>query len=689
MFKRLISKLPEKYRDYFIFLGPGLLLAIAAAGESGIAEAVEIGAHFGFELIWVVILTIIFKFAFANGIARYTLATGETIFDGFRRLPGPSNWGSYLVMIIYFLEMFAFGGMLIYGGIFLDYLIPGIWPSWFVGALSAVVILVLLWKDSYERVEKVVIFLVLGLFIAIMYCLLEFTLPFDAIYEGFRPNIPEGSVIPIMAMMGAVGSGLNLLLYSTWLHEKMEFSAGKINYNRFLKSVNLDLCIAFIIVGIITFLYMTLGVSGFAVSYLGHGEAISIDSMISQILYVLAYIPYGVMIFLVSGYLIMFGATLSGMDGRARAISQIIASTTSTDAGEKVIYRVCLLVFTAVILTAMFLFDPVALVHHTAAFASVMFGILGFMIIYLDLKLPEYARGSRLWILVTGAGSIVFLYVAMILEESLLTFGLPLIERLLVIGFVIYAFSKTEMFQKFLDGRADYLDHVWAVVIFGAISIYGTYRGIPFDGLIINFRDTGPAIAGLLGGPLVGGLAGVIGGLYRYSSGGWTATACFAGTVAAGIIAGFYMRWVKGRLTYYHAIILGVIIESVHILVLLPLLTEGITFEQYAGVVVAAFPSMVVANTLGILLFVYILSDKGRELLYERFYAKFSAKISEDSMQEGVSDEEKKSYLMCRLKLPKIGADDKESTGLKDENKGELNELSPDDEPGDDFCGGR
>lgn len=657
MFARLIEKLPEKYRDYFIFLGPGLLLAIAAAGESGIAEAVEIGAHFGFELIWVVVLTIIFKFAFANGIARYTFATGETIFDGFRRLPGPSNWGSYLVMIIYFLEMFAFGGMLIYAGIFLDYFIPGIWPSWFIGVSSIVVILFLLWKDSYERVEKLVIFLVLGLFIAIIYCLFEFYLPYDAIIEGFKPDIPEGSVIAIMAMMGAVGSGLNLLLYSTWLHEKMEGTSEKINYKRFLKSVNLDLCIAFSIVGIITFLYMTLGVSGFAVSYLGHGEAITIDSMVSQVLYVLAYIPYGVIIFLLSGYLIMFGATLSGMDGRARAISHIIKSSTAVKSSEKVIYRVCLLLFTIVILTAMFLFDPVALVHHTAAFASVMFGILGFMIIYLDLKLPEYARGSRLWILITGAGSIVFLYVAMILESSILTFGLPLIERLLVIGFVIYAFSKTGMFQKFLDGRADYLDRIWAVAIFGAISIYGTYRGIPFDGLIINFRDTGPAIAGLLGGPLVGGLAGMIGGLYRYSSGGWTATACFAGTVAAGIIAGLYMRWTRGRLTYYHAIILGIIIESVHILVILPLLTEGITFEQYVGVVVSAFPSMVVANTVGLLIFVYILSDQGRELLYERFYEKYSGRIRDSPAEDKISSEEKRSYLMCKLNFFKSGAE--------------------------------
>jgi hypothetical protein len=176
-----------------------------------------------------------------------------------------------------------------------------------------------------------------------------------------------------------------------------------------------------------------------------------------------------------------------------------------------------------------------------------------------------------------------------------------------------------------------------------------------------------------LGGPLVGGLAGVIGGLYRYSSGGWTATACFAGTVAAGIIAGFYMKWVKGRLTYYHAIILGIIIESVHILVILPLVTEGITFESYVGVVVAAFPSMVVANTVGLLIFVYILSDQGRELLYERFYERYSGTVRDDPADGGISSEDKRSYLMCKLNYFRRGAEKGNRSELQNGDKEGVN----------------
>ncbi len=85
MLPKISDYIPDNISDKLKFIGPGLLLAIAAAGESGISEAVEIGAHYHFELIWVIALTLIFKFAFTNGIARYTLSTGETIFEGLKK----------------------------------------------------------------------------------------------------------------------------------------------------------------------------------------------------------------------------------------------------------------------------------------------------------------------------------------------------------------------------------------------------------------------------------------------------------------------------------------------------------------------------------------------------------------------------------------------------------------------------
>ncbi|MDD2470776.1 MAG: Nramp family divalent metal transporter, partial [Methanocorpusculum sp.] len=121
----LLVRFRRWFRNNFVFFGPGLLLAITAAGEAGVTEAIEIGAHYGLALTWVVIITLVFKYAFTNGIARYTLATHQTIFDALNTLPGPKHWGSYLIIFSYLVEMFAIGAMLMFCATFLDYLLPG------------------------------------------------------------------------------------------------------------------------------------------------------------------------------------------------------------------------------------------------------------------------------------------------------------------------------------------------------------------------------------------------------------------------------------------------------------------------------------------------------------------------------------------------------------------------------------
>ncbi|WP_421909286.1 LytS/YhcK type 5TM receptor domain-containing protein [Methanolacinia petrolearia] len=254
------------------------------------------------------------------------------------------------------------------------------------------------------------------------------------------------------------------------------------------------------------------------------------------------------------------------------------------------------------------------LLRHSAAIASIIFAAFGFVIIYLDRKLPKYSRGSRLWLTVMGVGCFVFLYIALTLENAILKFGLPLVERILFIAFVFYILSKTELFTKLTEGRADLLDKIWTIAIFGAISIYGTYRGIEYGGLIVNFRDLGPMIAGLLGGPVVGVFAGIVGAVYRYSLGGWTAVPCMAGTIFAGLFAGIYCHIYRGQITYYRAALLAIIVECVHILLFVPLFVTNITLEQYLMVIDTSLMPMITANIAGLLIFVYLLKLSGSRL---------------------------------------------------------------------------
>ncbi|MDE4908298.1 Nramp family divalent metal transporter [Methanogenium marinum] len=606
-------KIKKHIPDYLRFLGPGLLLAVAAAGESGIAEAIEIGAHFGYALIWVIAITLIYKFAFVNGIARYTMITGKTIFQGITSIPGPKNWGGILVMFIYLLEMFAFAGMLLLGGIFMDYIVPGINSIAIIVFISLSAILILLWKESYEQLEHTIIAIALLLFLGIAFSLTQYPISFSAILPGMVPEIPPGSLLSIMALMGAVGSSLNLLLYSIWLKEKTGSKMGPAFYRRSIKGVNLDLIIAFLFVGIITILFISLGVTGFSISYLAHGETFSVDALISQVLYVIASIPYGPQTFLVTGYLIMFGAVLTGMDGRARAISDILHTGYSIKWEKKTTFRLILLLFTAIIITGVIIGEPMALVHGVSAIASIFFAVMGFILIYLNMEIKEPERPNRLWTAIMTIGSLIFLLMALFMEEGIIKFGLPLAERMIVVAFVVFVFAGTTLFRDVIRGKPTWVDRLWTILIFGALSIYGTFRGIAYEGIIVNFRDLGPILAGIVGGPLIGACAGIIGAAYRYQVPGMekTALACAIATIVAGIVAGCFTRMYRGNITYLRGFILVAIVEVIHIFIFVPLFSDIATFADFMTIVRATLLPMVFAITLGVILFIYIVRMKG------------------------------------------------------------------------------
>ncbi|HJJ34459.1 Nramp family divalent metal transporter [Methanocorpusculum bavaricum] len=621
----LISRLRKWFQNNFVFFGPGLLLAITAAGEAGVTEAIEIGAHYGPALIWVVIITLIFKYAFTNGIARYTLATNQTIFDALNRLPGPKNWGSYLIIISYLMEMFAIGAMLVFSATFLDYLLPGIYSVFLIAVFLLVLTLAVIRTSSYEILEPVMAVLISILAGVILIALTQFPLSFNLILDGLVPSIPAGSEMAILAILGVVGSGLNLMLYSVWLSQKTKIHTedkqectlqNESFFRKYIRSVNFDVMTGFFFVAVVTIGFMFLGYAGYAVSFMPHGAKITLDTLITQILYIFSSIPYGPSVFLMFVAVIFFGAVVVGMDARARALAKVVRHL-GEDKGKALpsehnLYQITLLVFTGVVILAMVIADPMTVIRQIAAFSAILFGIFGFIVIYLDSRLPKYAKGSRLWMAVMGIGSGLSIYVALLIESSFLQNGIPLIERMLVIVVVLFVFTKTEMFKKLVSGAANFTDKLWTVALGGGLSIYGVFRGIDVNGLIFNFSAIGPIVAGLLGGPLIGGLAGLIGCVYRLAQGGPTAIGCSLAILAAGLIAGFAVRWWQGRVTIFKAVLVTVVIEWIHLLIIVPgcgIIFGTQTVEEIVAIVASTFLPITIVNTLGVALFAYFAKE--------------------------------------------------------------------------------
>jgi sigma-B regulation protein RsbU (phosphoserine phosphatase) len=190
-------------------------------------------------------------------------------------------------------------------------------------------------------------------------------------------------------------------------------------------------------------------------------------------------------------------------------------------------------------------------------------------------------------------------------DVSILVALLQSVSVIMVLAFVL---TRTRLFANILDGRPTARDKAVIVVVFGFFSIYGTISGIPMLGSFINIRDLGPALAGLLAGPLTGLGAGIIGGVHRFSLGGPTCYGCTLSTVVAGLVGGFVHVRLDGRLpTTGQAVALALGIEAFHMLTGLVL---GQPYETALIIVRSATLPMLVANAVGMAIFVVIVRSE-------------------------------------------------------------------------------
>ncbi len=144
------------------------------------------------------------------------------------------------------------------------------------------------------------------------------------------------------------------------------------------------------------------------------------------------------------------------------------------------------------------------------------------------------------------------------------------------------------------------------VLVFSAISITGTYMGIPYLDAIANSRVIGAVVAGLLAGPWIGGLTGIIAGVHRYSMGGFTDLACAISTIMEGLFAGLVYHFCKNKeIGWKTAFLVGFIAEWMQMAIILLVARP---FDQALELVKVISVPMSLINSIGIAVFMIILS---------------------------------------------------------------------------------
>ncbi len=195
--------------------------------------------------------------------------------------------------------------------------------------------------------------------------------------------------------------------------------------------------------------------------------------------------------------------------------------------------------------------------------------------------------------------------------QSVTNLAIVLIKNVSVIVLLAYILTRTKWFSEILERKFNYKNQIFMILTFGIFSIYGTLSGESYKGAIINIRDLGPVIAGLLGGPISGLGAGLIGSVHRFLLGGKTCIPCSVTTLFAGVFAGAIFMLRKGKFVgILNAVIIMIIMELFHMW--LSLVTVKPYEMIYEIVKKFAFP-MLFANAVGMGAFAFMIHNLIRE----------------------------------------------------------------------------
>ena len=227
--------------------------------------------------------------------------------------------------------------------------------------------------------------------------------------------------------------------------------------------------------------------------------------------------------------------------------------------------------------------------------------------------------------------------------SSLGNLALVLIEKMSVIVILAYLLTRTKYFTEILDKKFTLKNRAVLILFFGAFSIFGTYSGIEILGAVANVRDLGPMIAGLIGGPFIGIMAGLIGAIHRYFIGGFTVIPCVLATLLAGLFGGIVYLVNKGRfIGVIKAGIFAVLIVSLH-MVLALLIAKP--FSEALIVVESLSGPMIFANTLGMVIFAFIISNRQRERQTTDERDKYLIELERKKQELKIARDIQKSFL--------------------------------------------
>ena len=201
---------------------PGIFLLGFNLGTGSVTAMAKAGAEYGMTLLWTIVASCLCTFFMINLYGRYTLVTGETALQAFKKHIHPAV-GIYFIAA---LTLGVAGSVMGVMGIVADicfewsktFVTGGIAPIWFAAFFSALVFFIF-WNgktEFFERSLAVIVAVMSACFLVNFFIMMP---PPVDIIKGLLPSVPEvngnagaGPLLVIASMVGTtVFSGLFII----------------------------------------------------------------------------------------------------------------------------------------------------------------------------------------------------------------------------------------------------------------------------------------------------------------------------------------------------------------------------------------------------------------------------------------------------------------------------------------------
>ena len=198
--------------DIIKYIGPGLLVTVGFIDPGNWTSNLAAGSVYGYQLLWMMTLSTLMLIILQHNVAHLGIATGLCLSEA-ATLYTPRYVSKSILLTAMGASVSTSLAEILGGAVALNMLLDIPIPAGAIMTFCLVVIM--LFTNSYKKIEKFIILFVSIIGLSFLYELSLVRIDWIQAGIGFiKPSIPEGSIIIVMSILGAVVMPHNLFLHS-------------------------------------------------------------------------------------------------------------------------------------------------------------------------------------------------------------------------------------------------------------------------------------------------------------------------------------------------------------------------------------------------------------------------------------------------------------------------------------------